>query len=277
MSASMGISLYPDNATDIDTLIQQADAAMYKAKQAGRSTFRFFSADMDRLAEQRLEHSAALRNAIANDMLQLHYQPQIRTSDGAIHGVEALARWYDPVLGEVSPSKFIPLAEECGLIEQIGLWSIREACRQMAEWRAAGLDIPCVAVNLSPINFQNENLASVGRRHARRTWAAAGSADARDHRRRDHERALGRDRDHERHSQARRRPFAGRFRHRLFEPQPAGASADPRAEDRPQFHARRRERRHRAGDRHHRGSRRPEPATHRGRRRRRDRRAAAIC
>jgi diguanylate cyclase (GGDEF)-like protein len=160
MSASMGISLYPDNATDIDTLIQQADAAMYKAKQAGRATFRFFSADMDRLAEQRLEHSAALRNALANDRLELRYQPQIRTSDGAIHGVEALARWYDPVLGEVPPSKFIPLAEECGLIEQIGLWSLREACKQMAEWRAAGLDIPCVAVNLSPINFQNDNLAA---------------------------------------------------------------------------------------------------------------------
>ncbi len=160
MSASVGISMYPDNATDIDTLIQQADAAMYKAKQAGRSTFRFFSADMDRLAEQRLEYSAALRSAIANDILQLQYQPQIRTSDGSIHGVEALARWYDPVLGEVSPSKFIPLAEETGLIEQIGLWSIREACRQMAEWRATGVDIPCVSVNLSPINFQNANLAA---------------------------------------------------------------------------------------------------------------------
>ena len=90
----------------------------------------------------------------------MHYQPQIRTIDGAIHGVEALARWHDPVLGEVSPAKFIPLAEECGLIEQIGLWSIREACRQMAEWRDAGLDIPCVSVNLSPINFQNVNLAA---------------------------------------------------------------------------------------------------------------------
>ncbi|WMT75766.1 EAL domain-containing protein [Bradyrhizobium sp. Ash2021] len=161
MSASIGISIYPDNADDIDTLIQQADAAMYKAKRAGRSTYRFFSADMDRLAEQRLAHSAALRSAIANDALKLHYQPQIRTSDGAIHGVEALARWHDPVLGEVSPAKFIPLAEECGLIEQIGLWSVREACRQMAEWRKAGLDIPCVSVNLSPINFQNVNLASV--------------------------------------------------------------------------------------------------------------------
>ena len=160
MSASIGISMYPDNATDIDTLIQQADAAMYKAKQAGRSTFRFFSADMDRLAEHRLAYSVALRNAIASDALKLHYQPQIRTVDGAIHGVEALARWHDPVLGEVSPSKFIPLAEEWGLIEQIGLWSIREACRQMAEWRNAGLDIPCVSVNLSPINFQNVNLAT---------------------------------------------------------------------------------------------------------------------
>jgi diguanylate cyclase (GGDEF)-like protein/PAS domain S-box-containing protein len=160
MSVSIGISLYPDNATDIDTLIQQADAAMYQAKRAGRSTYRFFSADMNRLAEQRLAHSAALRNAIANNALKLHYQPQIRTIDGAIHGVEALARWHDPVLGEVSPAKFIPLAEECGLIEQIGLWSIREACRQMAQWRRAELDIPCVSVNLSPINFQNVNLAT---------------------------------------------------------------------------------------------------------------------
>jgi diguanylate cyclase (GGDEF)-like protein/PAS domain S-box-containing protein len=160
MSASMGVSLYPDNASDIDTLIQQADAAMYQAKRAGRSTYRFFSAEMNGLAKQRLVLSAALRNAIVNDALKLHYQPQIRTIDGAIHGVEALARWYDPALGEVSPAKFVPLAEECGLIEQIGLWSIREACRQMAQWRASGLDIPSVSVNLSPINFQNENLAS---------------------------------------------------------------------------------------------------------------------
>jgi len=161
MSASVGLSLYPDNATDIDTLVKQADAAMYKAKRAGRGTYRFFNADMDKLAEQRLMHSTALRNAIASEALTLHYQPQIRTRDGAIHGVEALARWHDPVLGEVSPSKFIPLAEECGLIEQIGMWSIREACRQMAIWRRAGLDIPCVSVNLSPINFQNINLATM--------------------------------------------------------------------------------------------------------------------
>ena len=161
ISASMGISIYPDNAADIDTLIQQADAAMYKAKQAGRSTHRFFSADMNRLAEKRLVFSAALRQAIANDKLRLVYQPQTRTVDGALYGVEALSRWHDPDLGEVPPSKFIPLAEEVGLIEQIGLWSIREACRQMAAWRHAGLDVPCVAVNLSPLNFQNAKLAGV--------------------------------------------------------------------------------------------------------------------
>jgi diguanylate cyclase (GGDEF)-like protein/PAS domain S-box-containing protein len=161
ISASMGISIYPDNATDIDTLLQQADAAMYKAKQAGRSTHRFFSADMNRLAEQRLVFSAALRQAIANDRLRLEYQPQTRTVDGALYGVEALARWHDPDLGQVPPSKFIPLAEEVGLIEQIGLWSIREACRQMAAWRRAGLDVPCVAVNLSPLNFQNAKLAAM--------------------------------------------------------------------------------------------------------------------
>ncbi|WOH70020.1 EAL domain-containing protein [Bradyrhizobium sp. BWA-3-5] len=161
ISASMGISIYPDNATDIDALLQQADAAMYKAKQAGRSTHRFFSADMNRLAEQRLVISAALRRAIANDLLRLVYQPQTRTVDGTLYGVEALARWHDPELGEVPPAKFIPLAEEVGLIEQIGLWSIREACRQMAAWRCAGLDVPCVAVNLSPLNFQNAKLAAV--------------------------------------------------------------------------------------------------------------------
>ena len=160
MSVSIGISLYPDHATDIDTLMQQADAAMYMAKQAGRSTHRIFSAGMNGLTEQRLALIAALRCAIAEGTLTLSYQPQIRSCDGAIHGVEALARWHDAVLGDVSPAKFIPLAEECGLIEQIGLWSVREACRQMASWRRAGLDIPSVSVNLSPINFRNVTLAA---------------------------------------------------------------------------------------------------------------------
>lgn len=160
VSASIGISLYPDHATDIDALMQRADMAMYKAKEAGRSTYRIFSADMNGLTEQRLVLTAALRRAIAEGVLSLRYQPQIRAADGALHGVEALARWHDPQLGEVSPAKFIRLAEECGLIEQIGLWSLREACRQLASWRRAGLNIPNVSVNLSPLNFRSVALAA---------------------------------------------------------------------------------------------------------------------
>jgi diguanylate cyclase (GGDEF)-like protein/PAS domain S-box-containing protein len=161
VSASIGVSIYPDHATDIEGLLRHADAAMYKAKQAGRSTFRFFSTDMNRVSEERLAFSVALRNAIAEGALRLHYQPQIRTIDGSVYGVEALARWHDPVLGEVPPSKFIPLAEECGLIEQIGVWTLREACQQIAVWRHQKLAVPCVSVNLSPISFQNGDLATL--------------------------------------------------------------------------------------------------------------------
>ncbi|MFL9502012.1 EAL domain-containing protein [Rhodopseudomonas palustris] len=161
MSASIGVSLYPDNATDLDTLINQADTAMYRAKRSGRSTYRLFNSDMHGAAEQRMAYAAALRSALANSRLELHYQPQIRTSDGALHGVEALARWNDPALGPVPPTKFIPLAEECGLIDQIACWSIREACRQMRAWRDLGLEVPSVAVNLSPINFENPALPTL--------------------------------------------------------------------------------------------------------------------
>ncbi|MET0878716.1 MAG: EAL domain-containing protein [Tardiphaga sp.] len=161
VAASIGISLYPDNAIDIDSMLKHADAAMYKVKQAGRSAYCFFSSDMNRVVEERLALSISLRNAIANGELRLHYQPQIRTIDGCIYGVEALARWHDPVLGDVPPSRFIPVAEECGLIEMIGVWSLREACRQIAVWREAELDVPCVSVNLSPINFQNGDLATL--------------------------------------------------------------------------------------------------------------------
>jgi diguanylate cyclase (GGDEF)-like protein/PAS domain S-box-containing protein len=161
VTVSAGISMYPENAADLDTLLKYADAAMYKSKQAGRSTYRFFSNDMDRLNEERLAFSTGLRTALAGSGLRLHYQPQIHATSGSLYGVEALARWSDPVLGEVSPAKFIPLAEECGLIEQIGVWSLREACRQMAAWQQAGLDVPCVSVNLSPINFQNAELPAL--------------------------------------------------------------------------------------------------------------------
>ena len=158
VSASIGISLYPDDGTDEDTLLKNADAAMYEAKNAGRGTFRFFSAQMNDLAQERLVLGAALRDSIARGLMRLAYQPQIRTGDGALHGVEALARWSDPLSGEIAPSRFIPLAEECGLIEAIGDWAMNEACRQMADWHRRGIDVPSVSVNLSPIHFRNRDL-----------------------------------------------------------------------------------------------------------------------
>lgn len=161
ISVSAGISIYPDNAGDLDSLLKYADAAMYHAKQAGRSTYRFFSNQMDSVAQDRLALSTALRDAIAQGGLHLHYQPQVRAADGGLYGVEALARWNDPVLGSISPGKFIPLAEECGLIDQIGVWSIREACRQIAAWRSQGVLVPCVSVNLSPVSFENPDLPSL--------------------------------------------------------------------------------------------------------------------
>jgi EAL domain-containing protein (putative c-di-GMP-specific phosphodiesterase class I) len=161
ISVSTGISIYPENADDLDSLLKYADAAMYNAKQAGRSTYRFFSNQMDRAAQERLALSTALRAAIARGGLHLHYQPQIRAADGGLYGVEALARWTDPALGEISPGKFIPLAEECGLIDQIGIWSLREACRQMAAWRSQGFHVPCVSVNLSPLSFENADLPTL--------------------------------------------------------------------------------------------------------------------
>jgi diguanylate cyclase (GGDEF)-like protein len=161
ISVSVGIAMFPDNTVDIDSLLKYAGAAMSKAKADGRSTYRFFSADIDRIKEERLGFTTALRNAITQNALELHYQPQIRAEDGSLYGVEALARWNDAVLGPVSPAKFIPLAEECGLIEEMAAWSLREACRQIAAWHKAGLEVPCVSVNLSPINFENAELPAM--------------------------------------------------------------------------------------------------------------------
>lgn len=153
LSAGIGISIYRDNGTDPETLLGHAEMAMYQAKAAGRAVYRFFSPQMNQLAEDRLVLGAALRKALSSNLLKLHYQPQINLSSKALHGVEALARWSDPVLGDIPPARFIPLAEEIGLIEAIGRWSLREACRQLAEWRGAGLPVPTVSVNLSPLHI----------------------------------------------------------------------------------------------------------------------------
>ena len=157
-SASIGIALYPEDGRDMEQLLQHADLAMGQAKAAGRGCFSFFSHEMNRLAQERMALEAALKAALLAGELHLHYQPQVNFADGSLHGVEALARWRHPQLGEVSPARFIPLAEECGLIDALGDWALNEACRQLADWRGKGLSIPSIAVNLSPTNFHNLTL-----------------------------------------------------------------------------------------------------------------------
>ncbi len=158
-SASVGISVYPHDGHDMETLLHRSDMAMYQAKHSGRNGFRFFSYEMDKIAQERLALEAALRDALENGHLQLHYQPQVDIAAGCLRSVEALTRWEHPTLGDIAPVRFIPLAEECGLIGDLGQWTVREACRQLACWRRDGLAIPSVSVNLSPTNFHNLCLA----------------------------------------------------------------------------------------------------------------------
>lgn len=155
ISASVGIAMFPSDGRDMETLLHRADMAMYQSKSRGRGSFSVFSNEMDTLAQERLALETALRDALRYGQLQLHYQPQIELSSGNLYGVEALARWRHPEWGDIPPSRFIPLAEECGLIADLGRWALREACRQLSEWRAAGLDIPSVSVNMSPTSFHN--------------------------------------------------------------------------------------------------------------------------
>jgi diguanylate cyclase (GGDEF)-like protein/PAS domain S-box-containing protein len=158
VSASIGIGVYPDDGTNEEILLKHADTAMYEAKNAGGDTFRFFRPEMNRMAEERLLLGAALREAIDRRQLRLNYQPQVDCRTGALAGAEALARWRHPQLGEVSPGRFIPLAEELGLIEEIGRWALEEACGQLAGWRRAGLAIPSISVNLSAKHFRDPEL-----------------------------------------------------------------------------------------------------------------------
>lgn len=160
-SVSIGVSMFPDDGRTMEVLLHRADMAMYQAKTSGRGRVCFFSDGLDQLAQGRLRLEAALREAIDGEALHLVYQPQINLDGSELYGIEALARWTHPQLGEVSPTCFIPLAEECGLIGEFGLWALREACRQLATWRQQGLRVPTVSVNMSPTNFHNRNLSSI--------------------------------------------------------------------------------------------------------------------
>ncbi len=174
-SASIGVAMYPDDGRALDTLLRHADLAMRRAKDEGGGRFRFFSADMNRLAQERLLLEATLRDSLRHGGLRLHYQPQVHGDGGGLYGVEALLRWRHPHLGEIPPARFVPLAEECGLMTELSGWVLEEACRQQADWRQRGFDIPRIAVNLSASTFESPTLVEQVRRLLERHQLASGS------------------------------------------------------------------------------------------------------
>jgi diguanylate cyclase (GGDEF)-like protein len=154
---SIGISIAPDDTSNPDQLLKNADMALYRSKADGRGTFRFFEPQMDERVKARRTLELDLRNAIVHGEFELYYQPLVNLQRQAISGCETLLRWHHPTRGMVSPAEFIPVAEETGLINQIGEWVLRQACVQAASWPP---DI-AVAVNLSPVQFKNQNLAQL--------------------------------------------------------------------------------------------------------------------
>lgn len=156
-SFSIGIAMHPDDGADFDALLLKADTAMYAAKEAGRNTYRFFAARMNADAHDRLLLQGHLRHAIGRGEFELHYQPQVDLVSGTITGAEALLRWHSPELGKVPPDRFIPVAESSGQIVPIGEWVLREACLQACRWRAEGLALRTIAVNVSALQFRRND------------------------------------------------------------------------------------------------------------------------
>ncbi len=161
VNASIGISLFPDDGRDLDTLLKNADSAMYHAKESGRGTYQFYSKSMNVAAVRRLSLETRLRKALERNELLLHYQPQIDIESGAVIGAEALIRWQQPEIGLVSPAEFIPLAEETGMIVPIGEWVLRTACAQLKAWHDAGHTSLRMAMNISGSQFRRQQLLPV--------------------------------------------------------------------------------------------------------------------
>jgi EAL domain-containing protein (putative c-di-GMP-specific phosphodiesterase class I) len=157
ITTSIGVSVYPDDGMDAETLIKNADTAMYQAKENGRQSYRFFKPAMNVRAVERQSIEESLRSALQRQEFALHYQPKVNLKTGEITGAEALLRWTHPVRGSISPADFIPVAEDCGLILPIGRWVLQEACKQARSWLDVGLPLATMAVNISSMEFRDDN------------------------------------------------------------------------------------------------------------------------
>jgi diguanylate cyclase (GGDEF)-like protein/PAS domain S-box-containing protein len=157
VTASIGVSIYPEDGIDAETLIKNADTAMYQAKENGRQNYQVFKPAMNVRAVERQSIEENLRRALERRELTVHYQPMVDLTTGEITGAEGLLRWADPIRGTVSPAQFIPVAEDCGLIVPIGRWVLREACRQARVWMDQGLPKIALAVNISAMEFRSES------------------------------------------------------------------------------------------------------------------------
>ena len=161
VTGSVGISLYPNDASDLNMLIRNADVAMYQAKARGRNGYQFYAPSMTGEGVERLRLETMLRRSIEKNEIYLNYQPQVEIDTGRLIGVEALVRWDNPELGTVPPVRFIPLAEDTGFINQLGKWVLYESCRQMVRWQEAGLHVPKIAVNLSVKQFERGSIVNM--------------------------------------------------------------------------------------------------------------------
>ncbi len=164
ITTSMGIALFPQDTEDPDGLVRNADIAMSRAKEQGKNTYQFYSAEINTQAHQRLELAHSLRKALDRQELRLFYQPQVELATGHVVGMEALVRWQHPTMGLLSPHQFIPLAEETGLIGPLGQWALLEACRQVSAWHKTGRAKLRMSVNISPRQLNQADLVSaIGR------------------------------------------------------------------------------------------------------------------
>ncbi|MBL0224384.1 MAG: EAL domain-containing protein [Geobacteraceae bacterium] len=161
ITCSIGISLFPKDGNDVDSLLKNADAAMYRAKEQSRNSFQFYTSEMNDRVVERMVIERHLRHALELGQLEVHYQPQVEVNNGQLVGVEALLRWHSPELGTVPPDRFIPLAEETGLIVQIGEWVLKTCCEQNKAWQKAGLTPVTISVNISARQLQKKDLSAV--------------------------------------------------------------------------------------------------------------------